>query len=476
MKIILVNPSISKENTRRLVPIVKNLFYNSAPLGLCYLASFLIMEGHQVEIVDGAVEGLSIEEIIGRIDKFSPDIAGITTFTVSVSSAYGLVREIKKRFPLIKIIAGGPHITSNPCDLINHPEVDIAVIGEGEITFRDLAVAINKGNNIEEVNGIAFIRAGKLFFTPCREYIANLDILPFPARNLLPLRLYRPQPNDQRELPKLSMISSRGCPYSCIFCDKNVFKNKYRSFSAEYIVREMAHLVKDFKAKDIAFVDSTFTPSRQRVYDIVNEIKKADLDVTWTCAVRADILDRDVLTAMKEAGCWRVRFGIESGNEEVLKFINKRITKEQIRKVANWAYELNLQPKAFFIVGHLTDTKQTIEETISFACSLPLRDITVQFNTPLVNTFQYQLLDKYGKILTEDLGKYSFWEPVFIPHGLSYKELCCYYRKFYLKFYLRPVIWYRHLKGITSFSDIAKYVRGLSILFYFFISWIRKKF
>lgn len=476
MRLILLNPPLCQNTTRRLGPIVENLFYNSAPLGLCYLASVLEEEKHQVKIIDAAVEGLSVERVVKRITNFSPDIIGITTFTVSVYSAYGLAREIKTRFPGIKIVVGGPHITSNTNDLLKHPDIDIAVIGEGEITFKELIEAIEKGQNLDKVKGLAYNVKGEIFFTSPREFISDLDILPFPARHLVPIRLYKPQPNDQKRLPKLSMISSRGCPYSCIFCDKGVFKNIYRSFSPKYIVNEMFHLAKDFKAKDIAFVDSTFTPNKNRVYEIVREIKNSNLSVSWTCSVRANVLDRKLLKEMKDAGCWRVRLGIESGNDEVLEFIKKGITKYQVRKVANWAYELDLEPKGFFMIGHLIDTKKTIGETIDFACSLPLKDITVQVNTPLKNTPQYQLIEKYGKLISRDFSNYSFWEPVFIPNGLTYRDFFYYYRRFYFKFYLKPSIWYRHIVKIKSFSDIIKYLRGARIIIFVLISWLKERF
>ena len=386
MRVTLLNPPLDKLALHRLGPIVKILFYNSPPLGLCYLAAVLKQKKYEVEIIDAAVEGLSLEKVMKRIAKFSPQIVGVITFTACKHSSYEAVREIKTRFPGIKVVIGGPHITSNPEDLLGCPEADMAVIGEGENTFRELVESIEKGEDASRVKGLAYNLDGKVFFTPPREFISDLDLLPFPARELVPIKLYKPQPNDQKLLPKLSMISSRGCPYSCIFCDKNVFKNIYRSFSPKYIVSEMSHLVKDFKARDIAFLDSTFTPSKSRVYEIVKEIKKANLNVTWTCSVRADILDEQLLKEMKLAGCWRVRIGVESGNNEVLNFIKKGITTNHARQVAKWAYELDLEPKAFFMVGHLIDTKETLEDTINFACSLPLKDITVQMNTPLKNT------------------------------------------------------------------------------------------
>lgn len=475
MKVVLINPPLYQHTVGRLKPIAENLFFNSSPLGLGYLGAVLAKEKHDVRIIDAAAERLTIEKVLARLKDFLPDAAGITTHTISSLSSYELARQLKERFPDIKIIAGGPHITSNPDDLVNCRQLDFAVLGEGEITFKELLEAMGSGADFAQIKGIAYFKEGRVLITAPREYIIDMDTLPFPARDLLPMDLYRPQPNDQKRLPKLSMISSRGCPYNCIFCDKNVFKNNYRSFSPDYIVKEMRELVKKYKARDIAFVDSTFTPNQQRVYGVISGIKKANLDVTWTCSVRADVLDEPLLRSMKEAGCWRVRIGIESGNEDVLKFIKKGVSKSQVKKVAALAYQLDLQPKGFFMIGHLTDTAASIKETIDFACSLPLKDITVQVNTPLKGTLQHQLARQYGTILTGDLSYYNFWEPVFIPRGLSKKELQYFYSRFYLTFYLRPSVWLRHLKNISSFSDFFKYLRGIKIIIFFLNSWLKEK-
>ncbi|MDP8234626.1 MAG: radical SAM protein [Candidatus Saelkia tenebricola] len=471
MKVILINPPLSPKTVRNLGPVVRSLFYNSPPLGLCYLGAVLRKDGQSVKIIDVPVEGLSMDEAVREVVKFKPDLIGLTTFTVSIYSCYELAKKIKSKLPGIKIIAGGPHINSNPEDLLRHKEIDLAVIGEGEVTFKELISVMERGDVVENVEGVAYAMQDELFFSPPREYIADLDILPFPARDLVPIYKYKPQPNDQKRLPKLSMITSRGCPYSCIFCDKSVFGNKYRTFSPEYMIREMTQLVDNFGARDIAFVDSTFTPNKNRVYKITKEIKKANMDLTWTCSVRADVLDKELLSEMKSAGCWRVRIGVESGNEDVLKFIKKGLIKYQVRRVAQWAYELDLEPKAFFMLGHLVDTKETIKETIDFACSLPLEDITVQINTPLKNTFQYSLVEKYGKMITKDLSKHNLWEPVFVPKSLSHNELLYYYRKFYCKFYLQPKIWYRHMVKIKTLSDVTKYFKGIKILLFFIILW-----
>lgn len=476
MRITLINPPRSESScSGPITPVIEHLFFNSPPLGLGYLAAVAEKEGIPVQIIDASVERLRSSQILSRIKKFNTTLVGITSTTNFFHSAKELAQRIKEILPHLLIVIGGPHLSANPRETLSFKCFDIGVVGEGEITFLNLVKVLEKKGDLEQVEGIVFHRDSELFFTKPRRLIDNLDSLPLPARHLLPMERYRPQPNDQYILPKLSMITSRGCPYGCIFCDKNVFGKRYRSFSLGYIVSEMEHLIENYGARDIAFLDSTFTVNRERVEGIIDEIKRRNVKVNWTCTVRANIMTKNLLKRMKDAGCWRIRLGIESGNDEVLKFIKKGITTRQVRNVAHWAHQLRLQPKGFFMIGHLIDTKKTIEETMRLANSLPFKDITVQINTPLSNTPQYEIFRDYGELVTEDLSEFSFWQPVFLPRGLTYGDLVRAHRRFYRWFYLRPIIWWRHFRCLRRFSDLKKYFRALRLLFHLFFFNLRRK-
>lgn len=462
MKVLLINPPILKFQNEKIVPVIENLFYNSVSLGLCYLAAFLRREGIEVSIIDASVEKLGVNTILNRILEISPDIIGLTSHTFSFPSALFLTRQIKENITDIITILGGAHVTAVPSVISKYKCFDIGVIGEGENTLLELVR--NECKNLEKVKGIVYSNDFGLEFTGSREFIKDLDSLPFPARDLVPIEKYTPQPNDERETPKLSMITSRGCPYGCIFCDKSVFGYEHRSFSAEYIVDEMQHLKNEYNAKDIAFVDSTFFVNKEKIKKVVKEIKRRNLEISWTCSIRINLITKSILRQMKEAGCWRVRLGIESGNSKVLDFINKGITKNEVSKAARWANEIGLQPKGFFMIGHLIDNEKTINESISFAKSLPLKDITVQVNTPMKNTEQYEIYEKYGKLISNNLSDYSYWQPVFVPNELSQVKMMELHRKFYREFYLQPIIIWRHLITIRKLSDIRKYIRALRLI------------
>ncbi len=477
MNVLLINPPLKiRSRSGYFKDIVGNLFYNSSPLGLCYLAAVLEKKGVSARIIDAPAERLDYSLIIEKIKVFRPDVVGITATTVNFFSAVELAREVRRSFPGVFLVIGGPHCTAAPGHALSFGCFDTAVIGEGELTFSELVDSLIRGGNWRAVDGLAFENDGRIEFSRPRAFIEDLDTLPMPARHLLKLELYKPQFNDEYILPKTTMVTSRGCPYECIFCEKTVFGASYRSFSARYIVSEMEWLVSELGVKDIAFVDSLFMVSHKRVSEITDEIVRRKVDVRWTCTVRANVASYDLLKKMKDAGCWRVRIGIESGDDDVLKFIRKGITTGQVRQAVSWAASLGLQPKGFFMLGHLVDTRQTIERTISFAKSLPLKDITVQINTPMVNTYQYRVMEKYGELLTKEYDEFSYWEPVFVPAGLSRDYLLDRFSYFYRSFYLRPAVIWRHLLEIRRWYNIARYARASMLIAHlFFSSFFRSK-
>lgn len=471
MNVTLINPPPEEKRN----PVIECLFFNSPPLGLAYIAAVLEREGMAVDLIDAPVERLTPSGVMDRIGDFTPDVIGITSTTTFFNNAREMADIIKKRKPEVPIIMGGNHITAHPEEILKHSCFDLAVLGEGEVTILELLNAISGRRNIESVKGIAYRKDAKLCITPKRERIRDLDSLPFPARHLLPINRYSPMPNDEYRLPKTAMITSRGCPYHCIFCDHNVYGNLYTSYTPPRIVLEMKHLVETYGIRDIAFVDSLFAISTEKVEGFLKELEKEKIDVTWTCTIRCDTMDRSLLKRMKEAGCWRVRIGIESGNEEILRFIKKGMSKEEIERVVGWADEVGLQPKAFFMLGHCPDTRETMEETIQFARSIPLKDITVQLNTPLKGTEQFNLCKKYGDLVSANPNDYSFWQPVFLPRGLTYGDLVKAQQRFYRRFYLRPIIWWRHLRCLRRFSDLRKYFRAPRLLFHLFFFNLRRK-
>lgn len=473
MRVMLINPPIdSVLENGHVSPVTQYLFFNSAPLGLLYIAAVLEQAGETVAVIDAAAEQLNVAGTVRRVEEFKPDIVGVGSFTVSFETTRRLGKALKQAMPKVPVVLGSYHVTLVPDQAMSHEEFDVGVIHEGEFTMLDIIQHYKGHKALEDVPGIVFRTPNGLHHTPHRKTFRDLDQLPFPARHLLPMNLYRPIPVDEHDFPKFAMITSRGCPHACAFCQKS--RSGYRSHSPEYIVDEIEHLVRDFGVRDIAFVDSLFCANKRRVYGICDEIIRRGVKVSWTCSTRVEVVDKPLLQRMHEAGCWRTRFGIESGSDQVLDFISKGITKEKIRNAITAAHEVGLRPKAFFIVGHMPDTRETIEETIEFAKSLPLHDVTVQINTLLPKTPQMETWEreghKYGRLVNSNTDEKSFWEPTFVPWGMEPEDLVQLHRKFYREFYFRPVTIARHAENIHTWRDVFKYVQASNLFSFLFFN------
>ncbi len=479
MRVLLINPPLDAViRNGHVSPVTAFLFYNSAPLGLLYIAAMLERAGVQVEVIDAAAEKLDVARTVRRAERFRPDLLGIGSTTVGFMSAVELAEALKGALPSLPIVLGGHHVTLLPQQAMRHRCFDLGVLDEGEHAMLELVEHYQGRRSLDSIPGLVLRAEGaageggdELRFTPKRPKHKQLDTLPFPARHLLPPNLYRPIPIDEHGLPKFAMITSRGCPHRCVFCQKA--GSGYRSHSTRHIVDELEHLVRDFGVRDVAFVDSLFCVSKKRVMAICDEIVRRGLDISWTCSSRVEVVDRQLLQRMHEAGCWRTRFGIETGSDRVLEFVSKGITKEMIRNAVTWADEVGLRPKAFFIVGHLADDRQSIEETIAFAKSIPLHDITVQINTVLPRTRQAEIFEehgqRYGRIISGSTDLTSFWEPTFVPWGLEPEDLVALHRRFYREFYLRPVTMRRHLGAVHGWRDIKKYLQASGLAAFLFL-------
>jgi radical SAM superfamily enzyme YgiQ (UPF0313 family) len=282
--------------------------------------------------------------------------------------------------------------------------------------------------------------------TPPREFIDDLDSLPFPAYDLIPdIQLYTPPPCNYQTLPVINMITSRGCPNQCSFCDHNIFGRKYRQRSAENIVGEIKQVRREYGIREIAFVDDTFLIDKKRIYRLFELLERERISFFWTCMSRINHTDYEFLKFLKSKGCWHISFGIESGDENILKAIKKNISLAQAEQVIAWCHELGIKTKGFFIMGHPGETLETMDKTIRLACRLKLDDIVATLNTPIPGSQQYAEADRYGSLDRTNWAEFNYWRPVFVPRGLTRELLLQKHREIYRKFYLRPRILWRYL-------------------------------
>lgn len=376
-------------------------------MNLTYLASVLEEDGVEVQILDLLTTSYSLGKVENKIEDFQPDIVGATGVTRTYPQTLEILEHCKEVDQDIPTVVGGPHVTFTPRETLEEADwIDFVVRGEGEYTLRELVRKVDDGNeDFESVEGIAYREDGKIVITEDREPIENLDEIPFPARGLLPLTKYRALES------RCDIITSRGCPFNCIFCvAPQMFGEKVRFRDPESVVDEMEEVLD--LGFGINFADDTFTLNHDHVYAILNEIIDRELDITWTANGRADTIDLDLLKRMKEAGCTSIFYGVESGDPEVLKNSKKGITHEEVEEAVKITKEAGLNVITSYILGLPGETKETMEKTLDFADNLGT-DYTVHVLAPLPGTELYENREKYGiRLLSEDWEELNADKPV----------------------------------------------------------------
>lgn len=441
-RVFIVYPPISK--MERYSSKLGSVGGEQLPLGIYYLAAYIRNYGYEVNVCDAEAEKLSLEAILDELRKFNPTVIGLSSTTVAFHRVLELAEAIKNTFKSVPVVLGGAHVTSNSDQALSFSAFDYGVIGEGEVTFLELLNALTGNKPVESIHGIAYKNcSGEVVRTPAREYIRNLDDLPFPAYDLVrDIRVYAPPPSNYKTLPVMNIITSRGCPSDCTFCDRNIFGKKYRERSAINVFEEIVYLSKTYGVKELAFVDDTFLINKNRVHELFDIIRREGYFFNWTCMARINNVTFEFLKYLKNNGCWSIAFGIESADEGILKLIRKNISPEKVRSVIGWCYELGIETKGFFIVGHPTESLETIDKTIKFAVSLKLSAVVVTINTPIPGSRQYAEAERYGTLDTTDWSRFNYWRPVFVPFGLTQEILLKKQEEFYLRFYMRPrIIW-----------------------------------
>jgi len=320
------------------------------PLGIGYLAAVLIQNGYEVSIVDGQI--LNIKEYEEKIQNITEEIIGISATIKQIEEVLRISNLIKKKNPDKLVILGGPIVNLFDLNELQMPNIDIIIKGEAE---NELVQILRK---LEEKR----IRREKAKIITVKNPI-NLDELPYPIRELFPLKKYLEIWKNNTGITSTSIITSRGCPFGCIFCDKSISGYKFRARSPQNVVNEMEYLSRKYKINDIFFYDDLFIFDRQRVIEICEEIRKRKLEVFWSAQARADRIDETMLIKMKGAGCTELYFGVESGSDKVLQFLKKGFSRKQILEAFKACHKVGIHPGMYLILGVPGETKEDIEAT-----------------------------------------------------------------------------------------------------------------
>ncbi len=454
-KVALINPPQSAK-------------YSQPPMGLAIIAAVLERLGYKVAVVDANALKLKPEDIVPYV--IDADIIGLTAMTPTINAAISIAHQLKLANPDLTIILGGAHATLLPNEtLFSAPEIDVVVRGEGEETIIDLLRALENKQPLGDVPGISYRKDGEVVSNPARSTTIDLDSLPFLAYHLLPWQRYKPHPPHGRAFPFAAIITSRGCPYRCSYCSKPIFGNKFRGQSPERVVEEVAYYQDKFGIKELAFYDDVFTLNKKRAYAIADGIMKRGLKIHWTCETRVNLVDKELLRHMKQAGCYAIAYGIESASQEILNILNKDITLEQVEEAVGKTQEVGLQTIGYFMIGSPGESPETISQTIQFAKKLKLDFAQFAITTPFPGTELYSLYLKnsgndisWENFVYEGTG--SRITPVFETNVLSRVELQHWVSKAYKEFYLRPSYLWQRIRKISSMGDLKVSLKGLSML------------
>lgn len=364
-KIILLSPPYLD-----LYGSLRNAAGRYFPLGIAYIASYLRKYGnHEVQMYEPEAQGFTYADIANIIKIHKPDVIGITCATPNFTRAIKLA-EICRMNSTAKVIIGGVHVSAVPEFIMEEYSdlIDCVVMGEGEETVLELVDAYQSKSGIEKIKGIVYRRGSKVVRNENRPYIENLDLLPFPARDLIPQSLFMPNMHNARYKSCLTILTSRGCPFNCSFCAARIVSGKkYRMHSAEYVLEEMQMLKANYNARQLIITDDTFTINHARLEDICKGMIDKKINLAWFCFSQVNTVSREILKLMKKAGCYNIGFGLESSDETILKKMGKPILPSKAKEVVDTANKLGIKTQAFYILGSPGETKTQMEDTVKFS-------------------------------------------------------------------------------------------------------------
>lgn len=405
------------------------------PLGIAYLGAVAEKEGHEVKVIDCQAEKLNYEAFRERVRRTPSDVIGVTATTLLYRSAMKLINIGKKVHPQAITMLGGSHGTFWDKNALNeYPSLDVVVRREGEATFIEVLNKLQSEIRLKGVLGVTCRnKEGKIVRNPDRPFLEDLDYLPFPAHHLLPL-------DALKRMGKVlfPLVTSRGCVYWCDFCSTvRMFGRGYRMRSPKNVVDEMEMIHNKYGINQFTFYDDAFTVNRERVVKICEKLHARKLDLVWDCGTRVDMVDRELLKTMHDAGCIAVWLGVESGSEVILDAMSKGIKLDQTRLAYKIAHEVGLMTIANVVLGFPGETEQTARATVNFVKELNPDDVGFYVATPYPGTPLYEQVKKNGWLRVMDFNKYDTAGPTFETPWLSMKQLADIRYKAYQEFYLR---------------------------------------
>ena len=431
MKVLFVNPPQTASKYKFMGVI-------APPLGIAYMAGVLQENNIDVEILDASAEDMDFKDVEKELLKRKPDLVALTALTPTIGRALETAQVVKETLPDSIVVMGGYHPTFNFIETLEDENVDIVIRGEGEYIMLNLVQALENQSSLHDVKGIVFEdkNSKEIVVNPEAPLIQNLDELPFPALNLLPMKKYRLLDMDTH---MTTMITTRGCPMQCSFCSSAAMHGKkIRERSVENIVDEIEYLNTNYDIDTIAFMDDTFTLKKRKVMAICDEILKRNIEIMWGCTSRVDTLDEKLLKKMKEAGCITIFIGVESADQQQLDNMCKNTTIAKIENAFKIARKLKIRTIASVALGMPGDTKEIMNKTVKFVHKLKPNYAIYSLATPYPGTRFYKEAFEKNLIKIKDWSKYTLITPILETIDCSLNDMRKIQAKAFMKFYLRP--------------------------------------
>lgn len=431
MKVLFVNPPQTASKYKFMGVI-------APPLGIAYMAGVLQENNIDVEILDASAEDMDFKDVEKELLKRKPDLVALTALTPTIGRALETAQVVKETLPDSIVVMGGYHPTFNFIETLEDENVDIVIRGEGEYVMLNLVQALENQSSLHDVKGIVFEdkNSKEIVVNPEAPLIQDLDELPFPALNLLPMKKYRLLDMDTH---MTTMITTRGCPMQCSFCSSAAMHGKkIRERSVENIVDEIEYLKTNYDIDTIAFMDDTFTLKKRKVMAICDEILKRNIEIMWGCTSRVDTLDEKLLKKMKEAGCITIFIGVESADQQQLDNMCKNTTIAKIENAFKIAHKLKIRTIASVALGMPGDTKEIMNKTVKFVHKLKPNYAIYSLATPYPGTRFYKEAFEKNLIKIKDWSKYTLITPILETIDCSLNDMRKIQAKAFMKFYLRP--------------------------------------
>jgi len=466
--ILLVHPlGYRPEQARRDISRLANIM---PPLGLAAIAAYLERCGIETRIVDCFAHPDDQRLIRDTLLTMRPAFIGFSCTTSSFLDGVRLASLARAELPGIRTLFGGPHVSALREAIVrDYPEVDFVVVGEGEQTLAELVAA--DGEGAERIPGVVCRRGGEAVFSGFRDASLALDSLPFPAYEKLHgyPHAYRLPIFNYPRTPNSSCISSRGCPYACSYCDRSVFRRTFRYNSATYLYEHLKYLRQRFGIRHVNFYDDQFTFNQERVEEFCRLMIDGPLGMTFNCALRAEHVDFELLSRMKEAGCWMASLGIETGDPELLAQHRQNADLEMLADKIRLIKKAGIRVKGLLMMGLPGETEQSIRRSMAYVYSLPLDDFNLAKFTPFPGSPLYDTIHELGTF-DEDWEKMDCLQFRFVPHGIRRERMEELFIEFYKRHFQRPRVllgyvamlwrspnsWKRFLLNLGDFLRFAR--------------------